>query len=273
MISQTSSGKKWSKPIVLSQNPGACTDDEKATGVPVPAVDFDKKIYVAWAIQNKIYMDRSFDGGSVWLYNDIPVTDCVGSANMKIPGFEKSNEIPNLVVDRGKGTYKGVIYLAWADKRSGENDANVWFSRSYTYGDQWSTPNKMGTDQGAKHQFQPRMAIDETTGFVYIVYYDRNGYDDNQTDVWLSYTDDSGANFKHSKISETPFVADDNATFGNYISISASNGIIMPVWTRCDDGKTSIWTTVINQQDIITPKPAEKGKKKPNPRPPSGNQQ
>jgi hypothetical protein len=108
------------------------------------------------------------------------------------------------------------------------------------------------------------MAIDQVTGFIYIVYYDRSGDEDNQTDVYLSYSDDSGGNFKTVKISETSFVADDKATFGNYIGISAANGVITPVWTRCDEGKTSIWTAVIKQSDIITaaaPTPA-KGKKK-----------
>ena len=262
LFSSTSSGKKWSKPTVITQTPGACSNDDKAMGVAVPAVSADDKIFVAWEIGNKIVLDRSFDGGNVWLFNDIPVTDCVGSSDLKIPGFERTSDIPNLVVDRSKGPYKGVVYLAWADKRNGENDANVWFSRSHTYGDQWSTPMKMGTDEGGKHQFHPRMVVDQSTGFIYIVYYDRNGFDDNQTNVCLSYSDDSGANFKHVKVSETPFVADDKATFGNYIGISAANGVIMPVWMRCDDGKTSIWTAAIKQDEIITAVAPAKGKKK-----------
>ena len=262
LISNTGSGKKWSKPIVLTQTPGACSDDDKAMGVAVPTIGADNKIFVAWEIGNKIMLDRSFDGGEVWLSNDIPVGDCMSSSDLKISGFERTNEIPNLCVDRSKGSFKGVLYLAWADKRSGDNDANVWFSRSHTYGDQWSTPMKMGTDEGAKHQFQPRMTVDQVTGIVYIVYYDRSGYDDNQTDVYLSYSNDSGATFKSVKISEKPFVADDKATFGNYIGISASNGVITPVWVRCDDGKTSIWTTVIKQGDIITAAAPTKGKKK-----------
>ena len=262
MFSTTSSGKKWSKPIVITQIPGACTDDDKAMSVPVPTVGADGKMFVAWETGNKILLDRSFDGGDMWLFNDIPIENCVGASQLGIQGFERTNEIPNLIVDRSKGTYKGVLYLVWADKRSGADDANVWFSRSYTYGDQWSTPTKIGNDNGTKHQFQPRMAVDQVSGIVYIVYYDRSGYDDNQTDVYLSYSDDSGANFKTVKISETPFVANDKGTFGNYIGISAANGVIMPVWTRCDEGKTSIWTTVIKQSDIITAAATTKGKKK-----------
>jgi hypothetical protein len=262
LISSTSNGKKWSKPVVLTQNPGACSDDEKATSAAYPTVAVDSKIYVAWATQDKIFIDRSFDGGGVWLFNDISAIGWVGGWNVKIPGLVRDNEFPTLLVDRSKGEYRGVLYLSWADRRSGENDTDVWFARSHTYGDQWSTPTKMGDDKSGKHQFQPRMAVDQSTGFVYIVYYDRSAYDDNQTDVYLAYTNDSGMTFKSVKISETPFVADDNATFGNYLSISASNGIIMPVWVRSDEGKTSVWTTVIKQDDIITPAAPAKGKKK-----------
>jgi hypothetical protein len=262
LISSTSNGKKWSKPVVLTQNPGACTDDEKATSVAFPTVSADSKIYVAWATQDKIFIDRSFDGGGVWLFNDISALNWVGGWNVKIPGLVRDNELPTLLVDRSKGEYRGVLYLSWADTRSGENDTDVWFARSHTYGDQWSTPTKMGDDKSGKHQFQPRMAVDQSTGFVYIVYYDRSGYDDNQTDVYLAYTNDSGMTFKSVKISETPFVAEDDATFGNYLSISASNGLIMPAWARMDGGKTSVWTTVIKQDDIITPVAPAKGKKK-----------
>jgi len=262
LFSSTSSGKKWSKPVVLTQTPGACSDDNKAFSVAVPAISSDDRLFVAWEVGNKIVMDRSFDGGEVWLFNDIPIMDCVGAQDLKVSGFERNNEIPNLFIDRSKGTYRSVIYLAWADSRNGADSANVWFSRSHTFGDQWSSPTKIKSDEGGKYQFHPRMAIDQVTGFIYIVYYDRSSDEDNQTDVYLSYSDDSGGNFKSVKISETSFVANDKATFGNYISISAANGVITPVWTRCDDGKTSIWTAVIKQSDIIAAAAPAKGKKK-----------
>jgi hypothetical protein len=262
LISSSSNVRKWSKPVVLTQNPGACTDDEKAISAASPTVSVDNKIYVAWATQDKIFIDRSFDGGGVWLFNDISAISWFGGWNVKIPGLTRNNELPTLLVDRSKGEYRGVLYLSWADTRSGKDDTDVWFARSHTYGDQWSTPAKMGDDKNGKHQFQPRMAVDQSTGFVYIVYYDRSGYEDNQTDVYLAYTSDSGMTFKNVKISETPFVGEDNATFGNYLSISASNGIIMPVWVRTDEGKTSVWTTLIKQDDIIPPAAPAKGKKK-----------
>jgi hypothetical protein len=85
---------------------------------------------------------------------------------------------------------------------------------------------------------------------VYIVYYDRRNYEDNHTDVYLSYSFDGGNSFKEVKISETPFIPDAAKFFGDYINIDAYSGIITPIWTRMDNGKTSIWTTVIKDEEL-----------------------
>lgn len=262
LISTSSNGKKWSKPKQLSQLPGNCTDDDNTAKGAVPAVGPDGKIFVAWSNQNKIIMDRSFDGGGLWLENDIAITSQPGGWDLKIPGHDRSNGLPVLMVDKSKGTYRGCIYIVWADQRNGGNDTDVWFMRSNNHGDNWSSPKKMGNDDKGKHQYLPWMTVDQVTGYIYIVYYDRSAYDDNQTDVYLGYSSDSGANFKSVKISETPFIPIDTSFFGDYTNIAAHNGIITPIWARMDDGKASVWTTVIRQEDLIPVKESAKNKKK-----------
>ncbi len=59
------------------------------------------------------------------------------------------------------------------------------------------------------------------------------------------------SSFKNVKISETPFTPVDSAFFGDYNNIAAHKGIITPIWTRMDDGKTSVWTAVIKQSELI----------------------
>lgn len=263
LIAVSSNGKKWSKPLQLSQVPGRCSDDNNTSSRASVAAGADGKIFVAWSSQSKIYMDRSFDGGGMWLENDIPIATQTGGWDLKIPGHDRSNGMPVLTVDRSKGTYKGVLYITWADRRNGENDTDVWFMRSYNHGDNWSSPVKMGDDKGGNQQYLPAMTVDQVTGYIYIVYYDRSNYDDNQTDVYLAYSNDSGASFKSVKISESPFIPAESAFIGDHISIAAHNGIIAPAWVRTDDSKRSIWTAVIKQSDLIPPKAEpEKSKKK-----------
>ena len=92
--------------------------------------------------------------------------------------------------------------------------------------------------------------VDQETGYIYIVYYDRRDYDDNQTDVYLAYSTNGGSSFKNVKISEKPFVPQADRFFGDYNNISAHEGIIAPIWTRMDEGKTSVWTAIIKHEDL-----------------------
>lgn len=262
MLSWSANGKKWTKPVQLNQTPGKCMDDDNTVAGAVPAVAPDGKAFVAWASQGKIFLDRSFDGGKMWLQHDIKIADQPGGWDFKIPGHDRCNGMPILMVDQSKGTYRGCLYIAWADQRNGTDDTNVWFMRSNNYGDNWSFPMKMGKDSLNTHQYLPWMAVDQVTGYIYIVYYSRSNPTDNQTDVYLSYSVDSGANFKSVKISESPFTPVETNFFGDYTNIAAHDGIITPVWARMDDGKTSIWTAVIRQDELIPVVESGKGKKK-----------
>lgn len=250
LMSMSKNGKKWSDPVQLSQIPGNCLDNDSTAQGAVPAVTFDGKVFVAWANQGKIFMDRSFDGGNMWLTNDLPIADQPGGWDLKVPGHDRCNGMPVLMTDKSKGPYRGSLYVVWADQRNGPEDTDVWFMRSNNFGDNWTSPVKVNKDGAGKHQYLPWMAVDPITGYVYIVYYDRSSYDDLQTDVYLAYSVDGGLKFKNVKISETPFVPSETSFFGDYTNIAAYKGVITPIWARMDDGKTSVWTAVIKHEDL-----------------------
>lgn len=254
MLSTSRNGKKWSDPIQISQTPGNCTDDDNTAEGAVPAVTWDGKIFVAWSNQGKIFMDRSYDG-NMWLTNDLVIADQPGGWDLKIPGHNRCNGMPILMTDKSKGTFRGSLYVAWADQRNGENDTDIWFTRSHNFGDNWTTPLRINNDSPGKHQYLPWMTVDQTNGAIYIVYYDRRNYADSQTDVYLAYSFDAGLSFKNVKISETPFIPTEGSFFGDYTNISAHKGIIAAVWTRMDNGKTSVWTTIIKQEELSIIKP------------------
>jgi hypothetical protein len=258
----SSKGEKWTKPVVLSNTPGDCKDSDNTAEGAVTAVNYDGKLFAIWANQGVLFLDRSYDGGETWLRNDLAMFEQPGGWDMKIPGLGRSNGFPVLVCDNSKSIHNGMLYVIWADQRDGENNTNIWFSRSNNYGDSWTVPQKVNDDETETHQFMPWMAIDQTTGYIYIVYYDRSPYTDNQTDVKLSYSTDAGLTFKHVTISEKPFIPVETTFFGDYNNIAAHEGVIVPVWTRMDDGSTSVWTTVIQQDQLIESKDNGKKKKK-----------
>jgi hypothetical protein len=143
----------------------------------------------------------------------------------------------------------------WADQTNGENDTDIWFTRSSNYGDNWTSPIKVNQDATKTHQYLPWMTVDQSSGYIYAVYYDRSEHDDMQTDIYLAWSVDAGSTFKNIKISESSFLPSESAFFGDYTNITAHQGIIAPIWTRMDDGKTSIWTTIITHDQLSKIKP------------------
>ncbi len=247
----TNEGKKWSDPIQINQNPGDCVDDDNTTEGAVPAVDEAGRVYVAWSNQGNIYFDRSFDGGEMWLTNDLLIAKHEGGWSMDIPGISRCNGMPVLKIDNSKGRLSGSLYLVWADQKNGKDDTDIWFMRSTNQGDMWTQPMRINQDAPGKHQFLPWMAVDQGTGYIYIVYYDRRAYDDLQTDVYMAYSTDGGGSFKEVKVSESPFVPTETKFFGDYNNIDAHKGIITPIWTRMDNSRTSVWTSVIVDSELL----------------------
>jgi hypothetical protein len=247
----TNKGDKWSDAKVLSQVSGNCLDSDSTTEGAVPAVSYDGKIFVAWSNRNIIFFDRSYDGGDTWLRNDLALFEQPGGWDMDVPGIMRCNGMPVLVCDNSKSNHSGMLHMVWADQRNGANDTDIMFSRSSNYGDNWTVPKKINNDGVGKHQFFPWMAIDQTNGYIYIVYYDRSSYTDTQTDVYLAYSADAGETFTNVKISETAFTPDASVFFGDYNNIAAHDGVITPIWTRMDNGKTSVWTAVIKHEELV----------------------
>ena len=247
----TNGGKKWSDPVEMSQTQGDCIDDDNTAEGAVPAIGTDGKMFVTWANQGIIFMDRSYDEGKTWLHNDMALTKQKGGWSMDIPGINRCNGMPVLMIDNSKSIYRGSLYLVWADQTNGEDDTDIWFMRSINHGDNWTQPERINKDDSRKHQFFPWMAVDQATGYIYIVYYDRRAYDDFRTDVYLAYSTDGGNNFNELKISEAPFLPSSEKFFGDYNNIAAHKGIIAPIWTRMDEGKTSVWTAIIKQEELI----------------------
>jgi hypothetical protein len=245
----TSKGDKWSDPIQINKLSGDCLDGDNTVMGASPAISYDEKIFVVWSYKGSIYLDRSYDEGRTWLKNDMVIAKQMGGWDITVPGLGRCNGLPVAVIDNSGSPFHNSLYVVWSDQRNGDTD--VWMVRSSNRGDNWSNPVKVNQDGAGKHQFMPWVTIDQTTGIVYVVYYDRRNYDDNQTDVYLSWSLDGGNHFSEAKISESPFIPDPAKFFGDYTNISAHKGFVAPIWTRMDDGKTKVLTAIINQGDLI----------------------
>ncbi len=239
-------GETWTQPKILSEVEGNAKDDNNTVEGAVPAVGSKGEIYCAWSVDDKIYFDRSFDGGKTWLKKDIVATHQKGWG-FEIEGLGRANGMPITAVDLSNSKYKGNIYINFADKRNGTHNSDVFIVKSTDKGKTWSKPIKVNQDNTKTEQFFTWMSIDKATGYIYIVYYDRSKYNDTKTDVVLAISKDGGITFTNTTISESPFIPNKRVFLGDYINISAHNGIIRPIWSRLENNRLSVWTCLIKE--------------------------
>ncbi len=251
----TDGGKSWSEALAISQFEGNCLDDDDTTEGAVPAYGPNGEIYVAWGYKEKIWFDRSTDGGKTWLEKDILAAKQPGGWAIDIPGVGRSNVMPILVCDLSASPRRGTLYLCWGDQRNGEHDTDIFIAKSLDGGLTWSQPTRVNNDKKGRQQFFPWLAVDQVTGHLYTVFYDRRHHADEQTDVYVALSQDGGKSFKNLKVSTEAFDPNPLVFFGDYNHIAAHDGVVRPIWTRMDKGVLSVWTAIMDFK-----KPVVKGK-------------
>ena len=215
----------------------------------MPAIYTDGSICTAWGIDGKIHFTRvTYDGKRVISRVDQEVVSDGADWDFVIPGLGRANGMPITLCDLSGGPQHGTLYINWADQRNGADDTDVWIIRSEDGGKTWSNPIRINDDPPGKHQFFTWMAIDQSTGILYAVFYDRRNSNGNATEVVLATSSDGGRTWINEVISEDPFTPELGVFFGDYNNISAVNGVVRPIWTRYDQGKLSIWTALINRK-------------------------
>ena len=243
-------GVNWTSPIVLSQITGDCVDSSNTAEGAVPAFGLHGEIYVIWSINDSLYMNRSVDTGNTWMPHEKAIAAQAGWS-YNVAGLNRCDGLPTTIVDHSTSAYKGNIYVNWTDKRNGPNDADVFFIKSTDGGNTWSPTLRVNDDGPGNENFMSTMNVDQSTGDIYILYYDRRNYGDDNTDVYMAYSFNGGDSFTNVKVSSAPFYPDSSEFFGDYIGISAVNGCVRPAWMRMDNSITSVWTALINKGQLL----------------------
>ena len=246
-------GQTWTPAQRINRINGDCIDSDKTVEGAVPCIGPNGEVWVAWAGPQGLVFDRSTDGGTSWLANDIKISDFPGGWDYLIPGLGRCNGLPVTGCDLSGGAYHGTLYVNWSDQRKGASDTDVWLAKSTDGGNTWSQPVRVNNDPPGRHQFLTWMAVDQATGWLWFVFYDRRNYAaaSSNTDVFMAVSKDGGATFHNFKISEKAFLPSDGQFFGDYTNLTAYNNIIRPIWTRMDNQKNSVWTALVNPQQLV----------------------
>lgn len=227
-------GKSWTEPLQINRISGDCLDGDSTTEGAVPVV-IGNRVYVAWANQNKLFLNFSEDAGATWQNEDILITEQAGGWDIDVPGVQRANGLPVLIADT-----LGRLYINWVDDRAGNYD--VWFSYSDDQGSTWSAAQKVNQDSGTADQFFTWMCVDPITNVLYAVYYDRRGLKGNFTNVYLARSKDRGASWEEFCLTEEAFETRPLVFFGDYNHIDAHGGRVRPIWTQIEGLKMGVWT-------------------------------
>lgn len=239
-------GETWSEAVRLSKVAGDCIDEDNTVEGAVPTVGPEGQIYTSWSGPAGIVFDRSLDGGTTWLENDIFIDEHAGGWDQTIPGISRCNGMPVTDCDRSNGPHRGTIYINFTDQRYGATNTDVWLTKSTNGGDTWSEPVRVNDDETGRHQFFTWMTVDQVTGKIWFVFYDRRNFNDLRTDVYMAVSEDGGNTFTNFKVSEEPFIPDTGHFFGDYNNISAVNDVVRPIWTRLHNGQLRILTAIVD---------------------------
>lgn len=239
-------GASWSDPVRVSDQKGNAQGGNYSAHGSYNTTGPNGEIYVAWFGPSGLMFDRSTDQGTTWLTNDINTAGSHIDWIYSIPGVNLGVTFPFIACDRSGGPHNGNIYISWADKRNGGNDADVFIVRSTDGGITWSLPIRINDDLPGKHQFFPTMTVDPVTGKIWVVFFDRRNYTDTRTDVYIAVSEDGGNTFKNSRISETPFIPFNTVFFGHYLGVAANDDHVFSVWNRMDDGENSLICGIID---------------------------
>ena len=251
-------GDTWSNAKRINKHAGDCIDEDDTVEGATPAIGPNGEIYVAWSGPNGIVFNRSLNAGNTWLNEELTIDTLTTGWAYDIPGINRANGLPIVKCDLSGGPHHGTIYVNWSDQRNGLNDTDIFLSKSTDGGYTWSAPQRINDDVAGSHQFFTWMDIDQTTGHLYFVFYDRRNYSPStlQTDVYMAISQDGGQTFINKRISESPFIPNDGIFFGDYTNIVAHGGKVHPIWTRLHQGQLSILTDITPVSEILnTPDP------------------
>lgn len=202
--------------------------------------------------QSQIFTSLDPDGlGSAGFNSSQALTNLNISADALLPAqpHQGVDAEVGLVYDRSSGPHHGRAFMVYSDEAAkGSNDTNIFVRFSDDNGATWSKPGRANDDTGPNSQFLPRIALDQTTGYVAVSWYDcRNdlgmggagdtdGIPNDEAQFWATVSIDGGLSFvPNVQVSAGTSSAKaawtgTNQDYGDYTGLDFYGGKFYPAW-------------------------------------------
>jgi hypothetical protein len=250
----------WSTRRVVAKAP----QDGQST-VPRFVGGGSQSVYLAWerfpfpgtlhGYGQQIGFSVSNDNGATW---SAPADITPEFLTMdEVLGNDRVNSAPSMAVDNSPGPHHGNVYVVYSNNTS-RDGADVVLLRSINNGATFLEPVILNSRPAAdRAQWFPYLAVDNTTGRVYVTYYDQGiATSGDLTEVTVVYSDDGGVTWSRPlPLTSRPFHAGygNDATqpnLGDYNQAVAQSGEFFAVWAGAPplvnffDGQPSTTMTV-----------------------------
>ncbi|MFN8143833.1 MAG: T9SS type A sorting domain-containing protein [Bacteroidia bacterium] len=236
-------GQTWS-PVQLLLNQGQTRSYPYSALTTGP----NGELYVICNSDSGILFNKSMDGGNTWMNAPLNI-DSSNSRIQTIPESFYTNATGSLIqvaCDKSNGPGRGNIYVTYGRNKSNLYfESDVYFLRSSDGGNTWSSPVKISDGDTGYLQFLPAIAVDDSSGNIFISYYDTRDYT-KLTNVYMTYSADQGITFNNVKITDSRplYFNASGSFFGHYMMLDATANLIRPSWTEVNKVGSQIQISV-----------------------------
>jgi hypothetical protein len=232
------------------------------------ATGINGEVYICWAKSMDADWDaeslgfaKSTNGGTIYTtstpFNYDGIRVGAGGVN---PIFNNTQvtDFPAIAVDRSCNSTRGRIFVVYPEKENGNGKAIIRVRYSDNQGSTWSAAQTVSIPNG-RQNWQPAIAVDETTGAVCIIYYSLDGASGWGTNTYMAYSTNGGVSYTNLKISDashiTEIVDQTNATpiikSGHYSAVDAYGGYAIATWS--DHRPNQKWQIYSSRVDFNLP--------------------
>jgi hypothetical protein len=177
---------------------------------------------------------------------------------------------PSLAWDRSGGPHSGRVYLVYTfNFTNQDNNTDIEESFSDDQGATWSPPIRVNDDTTNNSQFNPAIALDQTSGNLVVTWYDcrndlglggpgdtNNGSPNDDAQFWGAFSTAGGLSFtRNIQISagtSNSHVSGNGIDYGDYTDVAFDAGIAHATWSDNSNSTANNPDGTLHQLDIYT---------------------